>query len=81
MIRVRVPLPAGSQTRARAVQQAAMRGVRAWDGHPFPILVEDRERGVAADITVEWMSAPPGNQLGITSTRWVQTGQIGRAHV
>ena len=35
---------------------------------------EEKERGRPADITVEWMAAPPGNQLGITSTRWVQTG-------
>ena len=77
VIRVLVPLPAGGQARAREIQQAAMRGVRAWDRHPFLILVEDRDRGAPADITVEWMSAPPGNQLGLTSTRWTQEG--GRA--
>lgn len=75
LITVLVPLPAGSQSRAREVQQAAMRGVRAWDGHPFPILVVDKDRGRPVDVTVEWMGAPPGNQLGLTSTRWRQAGQ------
>ena len=77
LIRVRVPLPAGDRDRTREIQQAAMKGVRAWDGHPFPILVENRDRGIPADITVQWMAAPPGNQLGQTSTRWTQEG--GRA--
>ena len=74
LIRVRVPLPAGDAARARAVQEAAKLGVLAWHGHPFPILVEDRDRGSPADITIEWMEAPPGNQLGQASTRWTRQG-------
>ncbi|MSR36288.1 MAG: matrixin family metalloprotease [Gemmatimonadetes bacterium] len=78
LIRIIVPLPEGDPTRAREAQQAAMRGVRAWDRHPFPILVEDKPRpGSPADITVVWWAAPPGNLLGQTSTRWIQEG--GRA--
>ena len=75
LITVLVPLPAGPQSSARDAQQAAMRGVRAWDKHPFPILVVDKDRGRPIDITVEWMGTPPGNQLGLTSTRWRQSGQ------
>ena len=77
VIRIRVPLPTGDRGPAREMQQAAMRGVRAWDGHPFAILVESTDRGTPADFTVEWMEEPPGNQLGLTSTRWTQEG--GRA--
>ena len=77
VIRIRVPLPAGDRDAAREMQQAAMRGLRAWDGHPFAILVESRDRGTPADFTVEWMNSPPQNQLGLTSTRWTQEG--GRA--
>ena len=77
VIRIRVPLPAGDRDAAREMQQAAMRGLRAWDGHPFAILVESRDRGTPADFTVEWMNRPPRNQLGLTSTRWTQEG--GRA--
>ena len=77
VIRIRVPLPAGDRGAAREMQQAAMRGVRAWDGHPFAILVESRDRGTPADFTVDWMKNPPENQLGLTSTRWTQEG--GRA--
>ncbi len=77
LITVLVPLPAGDPTRARAIQRAAMNGVRAWDKHPFPVLVLDKPRATPADITVQWMAAPPGNQLGQASTRWLQVG--GRA--
>lgn len=74
LIRVRVPLPPGDAGRAREVQQAAMRGIRAWNGHPFPILVEDRDRGAAADFTVRWVLHPAGNELGQASTEWSSDG-------
>ena len=77
VITVLIPLPAGDPTRARDVQRAAMSGVLAWHQHPFPILVIDKPRSTPADVTVEWMAAPPGLQLGLTSTRWRQ--QAGRA--
>ena len=77
VIRIWVPLPDGERGAAREMQQAAIRGIRAWDGHPFAILVESRDRSTPADFTVEWMKTPPKNQLGLTSTRWTQEG--GRA--
>jgi hypothetical protein len=71
-ITVLVPLPAGPAAQARELQQAAMRGVKAWEKHPFPILVLDKPRDTSQpDFTVEWMTAPPGNQLGLTSTKWM----------
>jgi hypothetical protein len=82
MLRIVVPLPPGDPTFARQAQQAAMRGLRAWDRHPFPILVEDKPRANAPpDITVVWWSAPPGNLLGQTSTRWIQEGGRARLEV
>jgi hypothetical protein len=82
LIRIVVPLPAGDANTARQAQQAAMRGVRAWDRHPFPILVEDKPRPNAPpDFTVVWWSAPPGVLLGQTSTRWIQEGGRARLEV
>jgi hypothetical protein len=82
LIHILVPLPPGDPTAAREAQQAVMRGVRAWDRHPFPILVADRPRpGTPPDITVVWWAAPPGNLLGQTSTRWIQEGGRARLEV
>lgn len=80
LIRILVPPPPGDPAAGREAQQAVMRGVRAWDRHPFPILVSEKPRPDAPpDITVVWWAAPPGNLLGQTSTRWVQEG--GRANL
>jgi hypothetical protein len=71
MIRARVPLPPiGSE--ARAVRDAAIRGILAWQGNPFPIRIEERDGSDSVDFTVEWMTAPPGSQLGQAGTRWKQ---------
>lgn len=82
VIRIEVPAPPLEPARARDVQQAVMRGVRAWSGHPFPILVRDKPRSDGpADITVVWWASPPGNLLGQTSTRWVQQNGRGALQV
>ena len=74
-IRVLIPLPsADDPSRARALQQAAARGVRAWDGHPFPIRVELRARDTPPDITVRWALQLGGTELGRTRTRWRRSG-------
>lgn len=77
LIKVLVPIPAGNAARGREARDAAVRGILAWNGHPFPIQIEERDRGTASDFAVEWMSTPPGNQLGQAGTRWVQ--QAGKA--
>lgn len=71
-IRVLVPLPEHEDPSvARQLQQAAARGIRAWDRHPFPIRIELRERpGVAADITVRWTRRLGTTELGVASTQW-----------
>ena len=71
VIRARVPLPPVGGD-ARAVRDAAIRGILAWQGNPFPIQIEERDGGTPADFTVEWMAQPPGAQLGQAGTRWMQ---------
>jgi hypothetical protein len=78
VIRVRVPVP-GGWPRAREVRDAAIRGLLAWNGHPFPIQVEERDGAAPVDFTVEWMASPPGSQLGQAGTRWTQ--ENGRASI
>ena len=66
---VHVPLPdLDDPARARALQRAAAAGVRVWNDHPYPILVD--ERGTRhADVDVRWVSLTD-TQLGVTRTQW-----------
>ena len=67
---VHVPLPDHVEGGgARTLQQAAARGVRAWNDQPFPILVDTRGDR-AADITVRWLPSMSGSRLGVARTRW-----------
>ncbi len=72
-ITVRIPLPAGeSPGRALQLQQAARRGILAWDGYPMSIRVLGR--GAAseeADITVRWAAELSDNRLGQARTEWL----------
>ncbi len=67
---VHVPLPEGEdRTAARAMQQAAAQGIRAWNNQPFPILADlrgDRD----PHVTVSWRSGLSGRQIGLTRTSW-----------
>lgn len=67
---VHVPEPAHEDPAvALALQRAAAAGIRAWNGQPFPILVD--ERGTReADLRVEWAPALGGTELGRAETRW-----------
>lgn len=71
-VRVLVPLPDHENSGvARQLQQAAARGIRAWDGHPFPIRIELRGRaGSPPDITVRWAPRLGSTELGIAATQW-----------
>ena len=73
---VHVPLPEGEdRTTARAMQQAAAQGIRAWNNQPFPILADlrgDRDPHFA----VSWRSALSGRQLGLTRTSWSPSGGL-----
>jgi hypothetical protein len=70
---VRVPLPpVPDPESARALQAAAVRGIRAWEGQPFPIRVLDRDPGAGtpAHIEVHWVETLGPGQAGRVRSRW-----------
>ncbi len=72
MIRIFVPEPAGvSPGEARALQAAAVRGIRAWHGHPIPLSVRTRPSRDRPDITVEWTRTVDGGRLGRADLEWI----------
>lgn len=71
VLTVRVPPPGSTDARrARDLQRAAIRGIQAWQGHPFPIRIEERSRGEPVDMEVRWVREVSGNILGQTRSRY-----------
>lgn len=67
---VQVPLPFGySEEEARLLQEAAIRGVRAWFGRPFDIRISRAPVPGDADIRIVWRETLGGNALGAAGTR------------
>lgn len=68
-IRVHVPLPEHeSREYALRLQEAARRGLDAWEGHPFPVrFVRDADD---ADVVVTWEAQLPHGGLGETKSRF-----------
>ena len=70
-----VPLPDVAEgigpERARRMQEAAVRGIRVWDGLPLHLVVNDAT-DESPDIVVEWVRQLPGTQVGLTRIRWFQ---------
>ncbi len=82
LIRVWVPEPPDPEpAAARALQRAAVQGIQAWDGHPFPLSIRTRDRGETPDVTVEWVPSLGGNRLGRAEIRWVREGDEIRLQV
>lgn len=72
MIRILVQEPTGvTPEEARALQDAAVRGIRAWHGHPIPLSVRTRPFGDRPDITVEWSRTVDDGRLGRADLEWV----------
>jgi predicted Zn-dependent protease len=73
---VHVPRPSGEDPAvAVRLQHAATAGIRAWNGQPFPILVD--ERGTRdADFEVEWSPTLGSNRIGRAETRWSRSTGI-----
>ncbi len=67
---VHVPPPPGETSAdARRLQQAAEAGIRAWNGQPFPILVD--ERGTRpATFSVTWVRSLGAKKIGLANTQW-----------
>jgi hypothetical protein len=54
---------------AARLQEAAMRGLRAWNGQPFQILA-DRSGEREAHFAVRWTRTLGGNRIGVAHTEW-----------
>jgi hypothetical protein len=67
---VHVPRPDFEESGVAArLQEAAARGLRAWNDAPFPILTDLRgDRG--AHFAVSWSRGLGGNQIGVARTQW-----------
>lgn len=75
VIRVRVPLPEHEPSaRAGELQRAAIRGIQAWQGHPFDLSIQGRSREDPADIVVTWHRQIGGSRLGQASIEWRRRG-------
>jgi Matrixin len=75
-IMVHIPLPPSeSRGDARRLQSAAAAGVRAWNGQPFPISVDERGNR-EADVEVRWVSSLSGLQIGLARTQWSPTNGL-----
>jgi hypothetical protein len=82
LLRIWVPLPSDlPPPRAKELQRAAVRGIEAWDGHPFPLSVRTREIGPAADVTVIWMEDLGEGRLGRAQLEWIMDGAETRVRV
>ena len=70
-ITIRVPKPLHmSGARAWELQRAVARGVRAWQGHPFPLRVSLSEAPGRYDIVVTWAETLGAVELGEARTEW-----------
>ncbi len=75
-ISVRVPLPEHEPpVRARRLRRAAILGLSAWQGHPFPLDFLDRLDEGPADVVIRWTAQLGGSSLGSTRTRWIMEGE------
>ncbi|GMR14177.1 MAG: hypothetical protein BMS9Abin29_2416 [Gemmatimonadota bacterium] len=69
---VRVPLPDFEpKAKASELQRAAVRGIQAWQGHPFGLAIQTGSGGGrTADIQVVWSQTLGGRQIGVARTEW-----------
>jgi hypothetical protein len=73
---VHVPVPdMEDRTAARALQQAALQGLRAWSGQPFEILA-DLRGDRSPHFAVRWTRSLGGSQIGVARTQWSPTSGL-----
>lgn len=77
---IRVPLPDfESREKAAELQRAAVRGIQAWQGHPFGLTIQTGPGGgPAADIEIVWSRTLDGRQIGVARTKW--SWKAGKPH-
>lgn len=67
---VHVPEPSSEPpARARILQSAAAAGVRAWNGHPYPVRV-DLRTAEEAHFSIRWSTGLGGRIVGAARTSW-----------
>jgi len=81
-IRIWVPEPENlPPDLAREFQNAAARGIRAWNGHPIPVSVRTRKTGEFPDAMIQWVSSMEGDRLGRAEIEWARSGEDVRVRV
>lgn len=74
-IRIRIPPPPlDDRNLARSLQDAAARGILAWQNKPFSLRVDRTGRDGSADFTVRWAEGMNGAELGRAETEWTRSG-------
>jgi predicted Zn-dependent protease len=75
LIRVVIPEPGGLPPQdRRELQRAAVRGIQAWNGHPFPLSIRTRGQDRDPDVRVDWQEVLEEGRLGRAQIRWVREG-------
>lgn len=73
---VHVPMPDfEAPAEAARLQSAAAAGVRAWNGHPFPVRVDTRN-AEGAHFAVRWVPTLVGEAVGVARTAWSAAGGL-----
>ncbi len=90
LIRVLVPEPEfASPQRRQELQRAAIRGIRAWHGHPFPLSIRTRDQGAVPGevpgavphVSIEWRQVLEEGRLGRAQIQWIREGEEIRVNV
>jgi len=71
--RISVAVPEPEQVpgaKAREFQRAAMRGIRAWTGHPFPLSIAGGPGQADVDVVVTWSPDLGEGRLGRAQVEW-----------
>lgn len=76
-LRVRVPLPEfASGQEAESLRAAAIEGIRAWDGHPFPLVIDTGKFTLRMwDIRIVWTQGLFNEAAGLARPGWEASGK------
>jgi hypothetical protein len=76
-LRVRVPLPDfASGNTALEIRDAAIEGIMAWDGHPFPLVMDTGKYTVRPwDVRVVWTQGLYNEAAGVAHQQWAIDGK------